>query len=210
MVSRIPWFFIAVKVESGFEGTPVTGEGNAWLGCFPSPRVFMSFGFDSPYRFSIPIAQDSVEVTLPERGGGGVVRLGGSPDPPEGEQASHRHVVVRAGDVARFEVGATEKEVRDVRFVIINDLRFRGPSTACADTPRSLASDATDLPAANRSSTLRRNSGGYGFDVSDPPSKVATHQIQTSQLRKTRGTSRSPTNQGDSVSRADFDRRGAF
>jgi len=119
------------EVESEVEGTPLTGEGVAWLGCFPSPKVFMSFGFDSPHRFSIPIAQDSVEVALPGRGGGGVVRLGGSPDPPEGEQASHRHMVSRAGNVERFEVGATDQEVRDVRFMTINGPELHGPSAAC-------------------------------------------------------------------------------
>ena len=60
----------------------MAAEGQAWLGWLPSPRVFLSWGFDHPSGWKIAHEADTIEVVLPGVGEGGLVHLGGSPDPP--------------------------------------------------------------------------------------------------------------------------------
>jgi hypothetical protein len=104
--------------------------------------------------------------------------------------ADHRKFVLQLGDppTSRPQLGllrllrpaASPRSIASCRRQLL---------IVCADTPRSSATDATGLPAATRSRTRRRNSDGYRFGMSDPPSRVSTHQIQISRLLETRGTS---------------------
>lgn len=101
------------------------GEGVVWLGWLPSPRVFVSWGLDNPsHRVGRAFEMDEVEVAVPGVGGGGLVSLGGSPDPPVA--GGVRPGVTLAGSASRgFRVGVDGPAV-DVRFVVMNGPEFLG------------------------------------------------------------------------------------
>lgn len=110
-------------VEFSWDFESVPGEGRAWLGWLPSPRVFLSWGFDHPSGWGIADRADTIEVVLPGVGGG-IVQLGGSADPPGPTESSFP--VTLSGSVDQFVIGRIDEPVAEVRFVVVNGPELLG------------------------------------------------------------------------------------
>lgn len=113
------------SVELNWDAEMVSGEGQAWLGWLPSPRVFLSWGFDHRSGWDIADRADRIQVTLSEVGGGGLVHLGGSPDPPEAAAPADPYPVTMSGSVDQFVVG-DNVAVDEARFMVINGPELLG------------------------------------------------------------------------------------
>jgi hypothetical protein len=112
-------------VDHRWQEVPVRGEGQVWLGWLPSPRVFISWGFDHTSELESIYTLNTLEITLPGVGAGRT-HLGGSPDPPEGRTPASRAVRL-SGAVDRF-IAGVDKPIGDVRFLVINGPELLGSS----------------------------------------------------------------------------------
>lgn len=110
-------------VEFDWESETIAGEGQAWLGWFPSPRVFLSWGVDHPSALEIAHRAETIEVALPGVGSG-VVQLNGTPDPPT--SGGRFFPVTLSGAVNKFHIGNVDEPVAEVRFVVINGPELLG------------------------------------------------------------------------------------